>query len=134
MLDSGLPDKCEDDMELPKKEKSIADGSLSEDIVALIDDGKTYFEAEIAFQKTRLAFTADRGKSGILFGIFALAVLHLALVALVVGAIFALTPLLSALGATALVAGMLLVAGAVLAGKAKNRFTQLIEAYDKAKK
>lgn len=133
MLDNGLPDGRDDDMEQPEKEKTISDESLSEDIVALIDDGKTYVEAEIAFQKTRLAFAADRGKSGMLFGICAFAVLHLALVALVVGAIFALTPLITALGATALVVGILLVTGAVLAVKAKNRFARLINAYAKAK-
>ncbi len=133
MLDNGQPDGRVDDMEKAQKEKSISDGSLSEDIVALIDDGKTYVEAEVTFQKTRLAFAADRGKSGMLFGICAFAVLHLALVALVVGAIFALTPLITALGATALVAGALLVAGAVLAVKAKSRFARLIEAYEKAK-
>ncbi len=133
MLDNGLSDGRDDDMEQPEKEKTISDESLSEDIVALIDDGKTYVEAEIAFQKTRLAFAADRGKSGMLFGICAFAVLHLALVALVVGAIFALTPLITALGATALVVGILLVTGAVLAVKAKNRFARLINAYAKAK-
>lgn len=133
MLDDGLPDGRDDDTELQEAEKSISDGSLSEDIVALIDDGKTYVEAEFAFQKTRLAFAAERGKSGMLFGICAFAVLHLALVALVVGAIFALTPLITALGATALVVGILLVAGLILAAKAKNRFTRLVEAYEKAK-
>jgi len=133
MLDNRMPDERIDELEQPEKEKTISDGSLSDDIVALIDDGKTYVEAEIAFQKSRLAFAADRGKSGILFGICAFAVLHLALVALVVGAIFTLTPLITALGATTLVTGLLLVTGLVLAVKAKSRFAQLIEAYEKAK-
>lgn len=133
MLDDGLPDGREEDLEPPEKEQSVSDGSLSEDIVALIDDGKTYVEAEIVFQKTRLAFAADRGKSGLLYGLFAFAVLHLALVALVVGAIFALTPLITALGATALVVGVLLLVGLILGVKAKNHFSRLAEAYEKAK-
>lgn len=134
MVDDVLPDGRDDDLERAEEENSVSDGSLTEDIVALIDDGKTYVEAEIAFQKTRLAFAADRGKSGFLFGACAFAVLHLALVALVVGAIFALTPLVTALGATALVVGVLAVAGLILAVMAKNRFSRLIEAYEEAKK
>lgn len=134
MLDDTMPEARDDEMEQPDRETSISDGSLTEDIVALFDDGRTYIEAEIAFQKTRLSFAADRGKSGMLLGVCAFAVLHLALIALVVGAIFALTPLISALGATALVAGILLAAGVVLAAKAKGHFARLIEAYEKAKK
>ncbi len=137
MLDDRLPGGHDDETQQPKaetgQEKPASDGSLSDDIAALIDDGRTYVEAEIAFQRTRLAVTADHGKSGLILGICAFAVLHLALVALVVGAIFALTPHLTALGATAMVVGMLLAAGLILGVKAKNRFSRLIEAYQKAK-
>ena len=37
--------------------------SLLDDVRALIDDGKTYLEAEVGFQKTRVAFVADRANS-----------------------------------------------------------------------
>lgn len=133
MLDDGLPEGRDEDMEQAETEESVADGSLSEDIATLIDDGRTYVEAEIAFQSARLAFAADRGKSGLLFGVFAIAVLHLALVALVVGAIFALTPLITAMGATALVTGLLILAGLILAAKAKSHFARLAKSFEKAK-
>jgi Flp pilus assembly protein TadB len=99
--------------------------SLIDDVKALVDDGKTYLEAELQFQKSRATFAVDRGKSGAVYGLAAAAVLHLALVALVVGAIFALTPLITAWGATAVVVGVLLVAGLLLGLAAKRRFARL---------
>lgn len=111
------------------EEDSASVGSLTDDLAAIIDDGRTYVEAEMAFQKSRLAFAADRGKSGALYGVCAFAVLHLALVAMVFGAIIALTPLLTAWGATALVVALLVVSGVVLAMQARKRFSRLIEAY-----
>lgn len=143
MLDDGLPqgrDRIGDEpdefaagFEEEESGEAFSEGSLSDDIVALIDDGKTYVEAELAYQKTRLAFAAGRGKSGALYGICAFAVLHLALVGLVIGAIIALTPVITAWGATALVVGLLLIAGVILALKAKQRFARLVEAYAETK-
>lgn len=103
--------------------------SLTEDVIALIDDGRTLLEAEIQFQKTRAAFAVDRGKSGAVFGIAAFALFHLALVALVVGAVIGLTPVVGALAATAVVVGLLLLVGIGLALAAKRRFARLAAAY-----
>lgn len=133
MLDNRLPGGQDEDSEMPEGEEAAAGGSLSDDVVALIDDGKTLVEAEIAFQKSRLAFAVNRGKSGLFFGVCAFAVLHLALVALVIGAILALTPLISAAGATAIVVSLLVVAGAIFGIKARSRFARLVEAYEEAK-
>lgn len=132
MVNDGMLAGAEASAELPgdaPEETSASDGSLSEDVTALIDDGRTYIQAEIAFQKTRLAFAADHGKSGILLGVCAFAVLHLGLIALVVGLIFALSPLIGAWGATALVGGILLLAGAILGLKAKAHFERLGKAF-----
>lgn len=134
MLDDTLPSGHGNDgerleQENPSSGRPNAGSSLAEDIAALIDDGKTYVEAEIAFQKTRLAFTVDRGKSGLLLGACAFAVLHLALVALVFGSILALTPVITAWGATALVTGLLVILGVILGVKANKRVTELAEAY-----
>lgn len=128
MVNDGMPAGTEASAELPE-ETSASEGSLSEDVIALIGDGRTYIEAEIAFQKTRFAYAADHGKSGIVLGVCAFAVLHLGLIALVVGLIFALSPLIGAGGATALVAGILLFAGAILGLKAKAQFNRLGEAF-----
>ena len=40
------------------------DRSLTDDIVALLDDGKTYVESELQYQKTRAAFASPRGERG----------------------------------------------------------------------
>lgn len=103
--------------------------SLTDDVVALLDDGRTLVEAEIQFQKTRAAFAFDRGKSGAAYGIVAFALLHLALVALVVGAVIALTPLISAWGATAVVVGVLVVLGGFFGIAAKRKFARLAAVY-----
>lgn len=108
---------------------SRQDGSLADDISALIDDSKTYIEAEIAFQKTRLSFAANRSKSGIGFILGALAFLHLALIALVVGAIISLIPIAGPVGATLLVVGTLLIATAMLLWLAKGKFASLSDAF-----
>lgn len=108
-------------------------GSLTDDIVALLDDGRTMVEAEIQFQKTRAAFALDRGRSGAMYGIAALGLIHLALVALVVGLVIALTPLIGPWGATAIVVGVLAVAGVVLAMTARRRFQRLAAAYSETR-
>ena len=94
--------------------------SLREDVEALIDDGKTYLEAELNFQKTRAAFVAERAKGAFIFGAIAALFGFLALIGLTVGLIIALTPMLTAWGASALVVALLLVA-AFLAVKAASR-------------
>ncbi len=102
---------------------------LSDDISALIQDGRTYAEAEFAFQKTRLSYTAQQGKSAALAVLAAFAFLHLALVALVVGAVIALTPLLSAWGATAVVVGVLLLATVLVLLKARSKARNISDAF-----
>lgn len=132
MLDDGPPEKRDEELDLPENGATVSDGSLSDDIFALIDDGKVYAEAEIAFQKTRLAFSANQGKWGAAYGLLAFGMLHLALIGLVIGSILALTPLITAWGATGAVVGLLLLVAAVLGFKAKNRFAKLAAAYAKS--
>lgn len=106
-----------------------ADASLTDDVMAMYHDGKTYVQAELAFQKTRAAFTLEKGKSGAAYLAIALSLVHLALIALVVGLVIALTPLITAWGATAVVTGLLIIGALVFAKKAKARFDRLAEAY-----
>ena len=103
--------------------------SLTDDLVALLDDGKTYIEAEVQFQKTRAAFALDRGRSGAIYGVVALTLVWLALVALVVGLVIALTPEIGPWAATAVVVVVLAAGGAFFAWRAKQRFARLVEAY-----
>ena len=102
--------------------------SLLEDVRALIDDGKTYLEAELGFQKTRAAFVADRAKSTMVFGAIAALLGFLALVGLTVGSIIALTPLLTAWGASAVVVAVLLLAAALAARAAGRKWSSLMRA------
>lgn len=103
--------------------------SLTDDLLALLDDGRIYVESEIQFQKTRAAFAIGKGRTVALYGIAAFAMLHLALMALVVGAVIALTPLIGAWLATALVFVLLVAIGGTFAWRAKKRFGRLLAAY-----
>ena len=91
----------DDNADRPHQEPVTSDGggsSIFDDVAALIDDGRTMVEAELAFQKTRVAYAGVRGKNAALFGIAALALAILAVFALVFGTLLALTRF-SALGA-----------------------------------
>ncbi|WP_338445833.1 phage holin family protein [Pelagerythrobacter marensis] len=116
-----LPDG-QDGEERPADAEAPAGVSLTEDILALLEDGKTYLEAEKAFQKSRAAFVADKGKRGVVRGLAAFAMIHLALIGMVVGLVIALSPLLTVWGAIAAVTGVLLVGGIVLTRSAINQF------------
>lgn len=113
----------EDEESLPRKP------GLSDEVIALIADGRTYAEAEFAFQKTRASYSAQQGKSAAISILAALAFLHLALIALVVGAVIALTPYLTAWGATAAVVGVLLLATLVVLLRARANARNIADAF-----
>lgn len=102
--------------------------SLLDDLRALIEDGRTYLEAELVYQKTRAAFVADRAKAAALFGVAAGVIGFVALIALAVGLIFALTPLLTAWGATALVVVLLAMVALVCVRMAARSWSQIAAA------
>lgn len=112
------------------KDSAPPESSLIDDLTALADDGKTLFEAEIGFQKTRLAFAANRSKTAVLFGLMAIGFLHLALIALVVGAVIGLTPYLTAFGATAAVVGIFLVGAFFLLLRVRGSAREIGEAFE----
>jgi hypothetical protein len=86
--------------------------SLPEDLRQLADDARALAEAEFAYQKSRAAFAGREVKRIAILGALAAALVFFSLMALTVGLVIALTPLLTAWGATAAVfAGLLLVAG-----------------------
>ena len=104
--------------------------SLRDDVEALIDDGRTYLETELVYQKTRAAFVADRAKGAVIYGALAAAFAFLALVGLVLGLILALTPLLTAWGAGALVVGLLVLGAVGAVRTASRRWERLMQAID----
>lgn len=97
--------------------------SLKDDITALVGDARTYAAAEIVFQRTRAGLAGKSGARALAFLVLALVLLNLALIALAVGAVIALAPLVTIWGAIAIVVGVLLagvallVMGAVSQGK-----------------
>lgn len=119
-----LPDEHD-----PPVEEDGPTHSLTDDVVALIDDGKTYFEAELAYQKSRGAFVASHGKRAIVFGLAAFGVFHLALIAATVGAVIALVPLVGPWAATAIVTAALVVTGMVLVQFMRGRIGEITGAF-----
>ncbi len=89
----------------------VVERSLVEDVHLLLTDGRTLLEAELAYQKSR-AFVAGAGAKGIVgWGALALALAFFGLMALVLGLLLALTPVLGSWGAmAAVVLGVLFTA------------------------
>ena len=110
-------------------EKTSPLHSLSDDATALFEDGKTYLQAELAYQRSRGSFVANRVKSLAIFAIGALALLHLALIALVVGLVIALIPVVGPWAATGIVVTVLLVGAAILALLLKSRANDIRQAF-----
>ena len=104
-------------------------GSLFDDAYALYEDGKTYVEAEVAFQKSRAGYASRETGSGVVFALGALAFLHLALIGLVVGLIIALAPIIGPFVATAAVVGGLLVLMIIVGLLARSRFKRVSRAF-----
>ena len=104
-------------------------GSLFDDAYALYEDGKTYLEAEVAFQKSRASYASRETGSGIVFALGALAFLHLALIGLVVGLIIALAPIIGPFVAVAAVVGTLLVLMIIVGLVARSRFKRVSQAF-----
>ncbi|MBV7259923.1 phage holin family protein [Erythrobacter crassostreae] len=101
------------------------DESLTEEIAALIDDGRTYAEAEFAFQKTRAAIAGKSVGFAIAYVVVAIITLHIAVLALAVGMVMALAPLVTIWGAIAIVVGVLLLATVLLGLAAKGHAGRL---------
>jgi len=95
--------------------------SLNEDLQQLTQDAKAYAEAELKFQKSRASYALAASKSVVLYALVAAVLLFFAVMALVVGLIIALAPLITAWGSTALVTGVLLASAVFLLLRAKKR-------------
>jgi hypothetical protein len=100
---------------------------LRDEVTALVEDARTYAEAEIAFQKTRAGIAAKRAGRALVLLVLALVLLNLALIALAVGAVIALAPLVTIWGAIAIVVGVLLL-GVVLLVTSAARDGQVLAA------
>ncbi len=104
--------------------------SLVEDVEVLIEDGKTYLEAELNFQKTRALFAGDRAKGVALYGLLGLMFAWMALIGLTIGLIFALTPSLGGWGATGVVVAVWLAIAGIALRAAAGRWRELLASFD----
>lgn len=83
--------------------------ALRDEVAALVEDARTYAEAELEFQKTRASLAGKHGARALVMLVLALVLLHIALIALAVGAVIALAPLVTIWGAIGIVVGVLLI-------------------------
>ncbi|QIQ86161.1 MAG: phage holin family protein [Erythrobacter sp.] len=95
--------------------------SLTEELAALIDDTRTYAEAELAFQKTRASLAGKNAGIALGLVVVAVVVLHVAVLALAVGLVMALAPLVTIWGSIAIVVGALLALTGLLGWMAMKR-------------
>lgn len=119
--DEAPPETFDEDDLLEGPERSLA-----EDLKELWVDGRTLLHAEFAYNKARGLFAADAFKSIALFGAMAALLCVLALMGLTVGLIIALTPYLTALGATAVVVLALLLVAFLLVRSAAGRWRRMV--------
>jgi len=108
-------------------ETGEAGPSLTEDLKALLEDGQTLVEAELSYQRQRVAFAWSRAKAIALLLVAAVFLAFFVLVAIVVGLLLALAPLVGAWGALAIVA-------VALAGLAATCFFSAVSRFRKARK
>lgn len=119
-----LPSDMPDDFD-PEPAAARGEPSLRADVDALIADGKTYLEAELTYQKSRAGFAANRLKWTAAYGAAAFGLLHLALIALTVGAVIALTPLVGPWLATAIVVALLLLGALVFVLRLRGKLADM---------
>lgn len=100
--------------------------SLLEDIEDLLVDARTYLDAELSYQKSRASFVGGSIKRIAVFGIGALVLALFAFGALTIGLIIALTPLVTAWGATAIVVGALLLIVFLLLRAAAGHWSEMM--------
>ncbi|MCB2075994.1 MAG: phage holin family protein [Novosphingobium sp.] len=99
--------------------------SLPEDLRELAEDARALAEAEFAYQKSRAAFAGQEAKRIAILGLLAAALVFFALMALTLGLVLALTPMLTAWGATAVVVGGLLLVAAICGILAATRWRNM---------
>jgi len=101
---------------------------LGDDLHGLVDRGLAFAQAEVELQKARGIYAVGRIKWIALLGGLALVLLFFSLVALTVGMVIALTPLLGALVATLAVFGGLVIVALICALIAARQWKSMLRA------
>lgn len=114
------------DSEPPRiAEADASERSLTDDLRQLAADARVLASAEVAYQKSRAAFAGQEVKRIAVLGVLAAVLVFFALMALTLGLVLALTPILTAWGATATVVGGLLIVAALCALMASGRWKRM---------
>ncbi|MEE4154058.1 MAG: phage holin family protein [Erythrobacter sp.] len=118
--------------EPPIEEPPPIEESMVEKVAALIDNARTYAEAEFGFQRTRVALTGRNLASALAFVVLALVLLHIAIIALAVGFVIALAPFVTIWGAIAIVVGVLLCGTGLFLWRAVVKVRRVAAMFDNA--
>ncbi len=102
-----------------------AERSLIDDLRQLAGDTREFAKAEIAFQQSRAKVVGGSVGGIAARAVVALVLVFFAVMALVVGAVIALAPLLTAWGATGVVVAVLFLGAVVLGLSARARWQRL---------
>jgi hypothetical protein len=101
---------------------------LDDDLRSLVGDGLAYVQAEAELQKARAIYAVGRIKRIALLGAFAAVLAFFSLVALTVGLVVGLAPLIGAIWATLAVFAALLGFGAICAAVAVGQWKRMVAA------
>ena len=110
----------------PADTAAAADRSLTDDLRQLAEDGKALARAEAAYQKARAAYLGEQVRGIAIRGALAAALVLFALMALALGLVLGLAPVLTIWGATAAVVGGFLLAAFVLAGSISAKWRRMV--------
>lgn len=102
-----------------------AQRSLADDMRELADAGKGLAQAELAYQKARASFAGKSVRSIAILAVLVLVLLFCALLALTLGLILSLAPLLTPIGATAAVVAGFAISAVLGAMFALNHWRRL---------
>lgn len=111
-----------------KTPDSPSDRSLVDDVRQLVDDGKTYVEAELAYQSTRAQFVAKNASKAAIMGLGGAVFVLIALIALSVGVLIGLIPLVGIWLSTAIVTGFWVLVAAILFLRMRSKFREISDA------
>ena len=115
----------DDNPQSPTAQADASQRSLIDDLRQLAEDAKTLAHAEVAYQKSRAAFVGQEVKGIAILGVLAAVFVFFALMALTVGLLVALVPILTAWGATGTVFGVLLAASGICVFLAAGRWKRM---------
>ncbi|MYL96742.1 phage holin family protein [Novosphingobium sp. FGD1] len=115
------------DTRLEPDQGEFSDLSLAQDLRQLADEAKAVARTELAFQKSRAAYVGAETKTITLLFVIALVIAFFAVMALVVGVVIALGPILGLWGAMAAVTVVLLIAAGLCAFTAMGRLSRMMK-------